>query len=209
MTHLLARFAMRLAAQIMPQARLTWSDAMQAELAHLEAGSSSIVFAIGCLISALRVRAQSTAGRAFALMAYCACVVCLGLFHLACAIDGVRILSGGMDPFYESLIRTGPGSQAIAAHWQSQYMEITLGFAALGMADLFGALCAVRHQSFAFKCAVAITAGIAIGQAFIVGDVLGFSHGLRLFVTTMLGQVVVSLLILRFAIDPSMKGPSR
>lgn len=209
MSHVLARFAMRLAAQVMPPARHTWTRAMRAELAHLETGLGAFVFALGCLIGALRARVEATTGGAFALMAYCAAVIGFSLFHLACALDGVRILRGGEDPFYESLIRAGPGSQAIAARWQSQYLEVTLLFAALGMANLFGALCAARRQSFAFLCAIAITAGIAFGQACVVGNALGISDGLRLFVTIMLGQAVLSLLILRLAINPTMKGPTR
>ncbi len=209
MSHVLARFAMRLAAQVMPPARHTWTRAMRAELAHLETGLGAFVFAFGCLIGALRARVEATAGGVFAVMAYCAAVMGLSLFHLACALDGVRVLRGGVDPFYESLIRAWPGSQAIAARWQSQYLEVTLLFAALGMANLLGVLCAVRQQSFAFLCAIAITAAIAIGQACVVGNALGFSSGLRLFITVMLGQAVLSLLILRFAINPSRKDPTR
>jgi hypothetical protein len=197
MSRRFALWSLRLAAATLPPARRAWGQAMRVELDQVGGGRDALAFALGCLAAAAAERVRSTSGRDGARLVFAILTAGLAAFHLDCAADGVRILAGGADPFRQSLLQSGLA--ATAEQWRAATPLFTLGFAALGLAELAIAVLAVRAERTAFVGALGAAVATALFQGATVAAVLGYTAGLGLFGAVVGLQAACSLLLWRFA----------
>lgn len=201
MSRSIARWVMDLTADALPPARRRWARAMRAELDHVGDGGEAIRFAFGCLIAACRERCRSLTGADGARLAFAGVTFALAAFHLNCAADGMRILSGGVDPFHAALVRAGPAYQATAEQWRSMTPVLTIGLAALGSVNLLAALFAFRAMPAHFVRAMGGGLLAALAMAALILGVLGPDAGLWSFLAVAGIQAALSALIWRFCMN--------
>jgi hypothetical protein len=197
----IASWALRRAIETLPLQRRTWGQAMRAELDHVGDGKEALLFALGCLVAAFAERIRSITGPEAARLAFAAATLGLAAFHLNCAADGVRILAGGADPFHASLLRSGPAFRETAELWRAATPLLTLGFGALGLANLAASVSAALAKRAAFANAFAAALAIALLQAVNVLAVLGLTAGLQTFLAFIGLQAALSSLLWRFAMN--------
>lgn len=129
----LARALCDIANRTLPYARRQWGQAMIADLASVDDDREACVFAVGCVIAAVKERFCDFDTR-FAAGLWTVALV-TGLFamiHVVCAAHGVRVLLGAPDAMLESIRHSSGESGSVIARYESARPVVIGCFFVLG-----------------------------------------------------------------------------
>ncbi|MEN3747786.1 hypothetical protein TPR58_11455 [Sphingomonas sp. HF-S3] len=129
---------MALAERCMPNARLEWGRAMRAEHEQAVLDGRSMSFAMGCLVTAMLEMPRHRAGR-FAIAMHAlplGMIVPIAVFHLGCAVSGVRLILSSHDPYSANLAAGGVAGRAASEAYLAAAPALTVLLLLLGLAHL-------------------------------------------------------------------------
>lgn len=164
---------------------------MATELMHAEDEQAALVFAGGCLITAIRERVADVDTRFGAGMWVIAVATALiAIFRLICAARGVAVIQGAPDGMREALVQLGATPTTTASYDAARPVVVSCFFA-LGMTQLATAWFLSRGEIRSFLIAWSIAlliAGVAVAiQLSIFWSIDGLPsefHGLLLQAAT-------------------------
>lgn len=195
----LTRQLLTLASATLPAHRSEWARAMSAECAQIDSELEALLFACGAVAAAVQERLHLQPFSEAARLAIAIAFSGLGLFHLGCAIDGLRVAFGGTDVFYVTLVET---NAATAQHWRDATLPMTACWAGLGGADLAAAQFALRNRRGFFMASTVAALAAAIMMAATVFSIIGFTEGHRSFLSFIALQAVAAFSLWRFCMRP-------
>ncbi len=163
---MVARAILSLAIALMREQERAWAWAMAIEFDEAERDGRGLSFAMGCVTAAIRRLACSSAGwhlltrYAFSL----AVLLPFALFHLGCAVHGLRYQWFDTDPYLAALAAGNAPQRAIALAYQALSPFIMMFLVALGATHLLIAwrivTCDWRRAWHAMIAAIGIVAGL-------------------------------------------------
>ncbi len=171
MRHALARIAMTLAMALMRDHERDWAQAMAIEFEQAEREGQGLGFALGCGTVALRGLVTSFAGWHVVTRYGLALVVLLpmALFHLGCAVHGLRCWLFDSDPYLAMLQSGNAGQRTIAVAYRNWSPVILAGLIALGTLHILIAwwitACEWRRVGLAMIAAILVVAGLMLAIA--------------------------------------------
>ncbi|MDY0960022.1 hypothetical protein SOM26_15105 [Sphingomonas sp. CFBP8993] len=166
-----ARIAMTAALALMHERERDWAEAMAIEFDQAECDGHGLGFALGCVTVALRRLATSSAGW-HVLTRYGLALVLLlpmALFHLGCAVHGLRYWLFDTDPYLAVLEAGNAGQRMMAVAYRSWSPVIMVGLVTLGTLHILIAwwitACDWRRAGRAMILAIVIVAGLMFAIA--------------------------------------------
>ncbi|MDQ1228807.1 hypothetical protein [Sphingomonas sp. SORGH_AS_0879] len=163
-----ARAVMAVALPLMRQDDRCWAHAMGAEFEEAERDGQGLRFAMGCLGVAARRLTGSGRGWHFLTRHGVALAIILpfALFHLGCALRGLRYWLAGGDPYVAALSAGDAGQRLIAVAYRTWSPWIALLLVVLGTLHIVIAwriaCCQWRGARHAMIAAILVVAGLLL-----------------------------------------------